>query len=64
PIVIYDQKNQPKWLLVVVYDGVNHRSQVWVYDGRSSEHLQEGAIAKLQLPSVIPPSFHGTWSPT
>ena len=63
PIVVYDKNNQPRWLLTAVYDGVNHRSQVWVYDGRSPQHLQGGAIAKLQLPSIIPHSFHGTWSP-
>ena len=63
PIVVYDQDNFPQWLLTVVYDGVNHCSQVWIYNAASSDHLQDGAIAKLQLPSVIPHSFHGTWSP-
>ncbi|MEM6503331.1 MAG: carotenoid oxygenase family protein [Cyanobacteria bacterium P01_C01_bin.89] len=63
PIVVYDQDNFPQWLLTVVYDGINHCSQVWIYNAASSDHLQDGAIAKLQLPSVIPHSFHGTWSP-
>ena len=62
PIVVFDGNNQPKYLLTVVYDGVNHCSQVWIFDGRSPEHLQEGAIAKLQLPKVIPHSFHGAFS--
>ncbi|MEM1427746.1 MAG: carotenoid oxygenase family protein, partial [Cyanobacteria bacterium P01_H01_bin.130] len=61
PTVIFNKNNQPKYLLTVVYDGENHRSQVWIFDGRSPEHLQQGAIAKLQLPSVIPHSFHGVW---
>ncbi len=61
PAVIFDENNQPKYLLTVVYDGDNHCSQVWIFDGRSPEHLQAGAIAKLQLSSVIPHSFHGVW---
>ena len=61
PTVIFDENNQPKYLLTVVYDGENHCSQVWIFDGRSPERLQEGAITTLQLPSVIPHSFHGLW---
>lgn len=46
------------WVLTVVYDGNSHRSEVWIYD---SDHLDEEPICKLELPSVIPHSFHGTW---
>ncbi|MBD2361619.1 carotenoid oxygenase family protein [Anabaena minutissima FACHB-250] len=48
------------WLLTVVYDGNSHRSEVWVYD---SDRLDEEPVCKLELPSVIPHSFHGTWKP-
>ncbi|BCL37805.1 carotenoid oxygenase family protein [Nostoc sp. MS1] len=46
------------WVLTVVYDGNSHSSEVWVYD---SDRLDEEPVCKLQLPSVIPHSFHGTW---
>ncbi len=49
------------WVLTVVYDGNSHSSEVWVFD---SDRLDQEPICKLQLPSVIPPSFHGTWKPT
>lgn len=46
------------WLLTVVYDGNHHRSEVWVYN---SDRLDQEPVCKLELPSVIPHSFHGTW---
>jgi all-trans-8'-apo-beta-carotenal 15,15'-oxygenase len=49
---------QRHWVLTVVYDGHRHRSEVWIYAG---DHLEDGAICRLQLPQVIPPSFHGRW---
>ncbi|MBW4643093.1 MAG: carotenoid oxygenase family protein [Goleter apudmare HA4340-LM2] len=48
------------WVLTVVYDGNSHRSEVWVFE---SDRLNEEPICKLELPSVIPHSFHGTWQP-
>ncbi|WP_027268806.1 carotenoid oxygenase family protein [Leptolyngbya sp. PCC 6406] len=48
------------WVLTVVYDGTEHRSEVWIYD---SEQLEAPPLCRLALPSVIPPSFHGTWHP-
>jgi carotenoid cleavage dioxygenase-like enzyme len=48
------------WVLTVVYDGNSHRSEVWVYD---SDRLDQDPVCQLQLPSVIPHSFHGTWKP-
>jgi carotenoid cleavage dioxygenase-like enzyme len=46
------------WVITVVYDGNSHSSEVWVF---ASDRLNEEPICKLGLPSVIPPSFHGTW---
>ena len=48
------------WIVTVVYDGNTDTSEVWVLD---SEGLDREPICRLGLPSVIPPSFHGTWQP-
>jgi carotenoid cleavage dioxygenase-like enzyme len=45
-------------VLTVVYDGKNDQSQIWIFD---SKNLSEEPLCRLQLPSVVPPSFHGTW---
>jgi carotenoid cleavage dioxygenase-like enzyme len=47
------------WLLTVVYDGNIDRSEVWILE---SARLSEEPVCRLELPSVIPPGFHGTWS--
>jgi carotenoid cleavage dioxygenase-like enzyme len=54
------QNSEQSWVVTVVYDGNTHSSEVWVYD---SDRLDEKPVCKLGLPSVIPPSFHGTWKP-
>lgn len=46
------------WLLTVVFDGNTETSEVWIYD---RDRLTEPPICQLELPSVIPLSFHGTW---
>ena len=46
------------WLLTVVYDGNCHASELWIHE---SNRLTDEPVCRLQLPSVIPPSFHGTW---
>ncbi len=48
------------WVLTVVYNGDAHQSEVWIYD---SDRLTDAPVCRLLLPSVIPPSFHGTWKP-
>jgi carotenoid cleavage dioxygenase-like enzyme len=48
------------WVMTVVYDGHQTCSEVWIYDG---DHLTDGPVCRLQLPQVIPPSFHGLWQP-
>jgi len=59
PIYVQDSENpELAWILTVVYDGNSHSSEVWVFD---SDRLNDEAVCKLELPSVIPHSFHGTW---
>lgn len=59
PIAVRDRNDADReWILSVVYDGVAHQSQVWIYNG---DRLSDGAVCRIALPSVIPHSFHGTW---
>ena len=59
PILVPGKDNSPQgWLLTVVYDGNTDSSEVRIYQ---SDALEAGSICRLALPSVIPPSFHGTW---
>ncbi len=46
------------WLMTVVYDGNNHSSEVRIYQ---CDRLDSEPICRLELPEVIPHSFHGTW---
>ncbi|MEB3338018.1 MAG: carotenoid oxygenase family protein [Leptolyngbyaceae bacterium] len=48
------------WLLTVVFDGNQNRSEVWILD---ADHLDHGPVCRLALPSIIPLGFHGTWKP-
>ena len=47
------------WVLVLVFDGDRHRSELWIFP---AEAIEKGAIARLALPEVIPFGFHGTWA--
>jgi carotenoid cleavage dioxygenase-like enzyme len=59
PIYVQDSENpELAWILTVVYDGNSDSSEVWVFD---SDRLDDEPVCKLELPSVIPHSFHGTW---
>lgn len=59
PIVAPDAANpQQAWIVTVVYNSVADRSEVLVFD---SDHLDTGPVCSLELPRVIPHSFHGTW---
>lgn len=61
PIPVADRwQPDQTWVLTVVYDGFRHRSELWIYDGHN---LQHSPVCRLQLPQVVPPSFHGTWKP-
>lgn len=46
------------WVITVVYNSHDHRSEVWIYDGNA---FGADPVARLLLPAVIPHSFHGTW---
>ncbi len=61
PIYVADTDNPNQgWLLTVVYDAKQDKSEVWIYD---SNHLEDGPFCRLGLPEVIPLGFHGTWKP-
>ena len=61
PIYAPDTHNPDQgWTVTVVYDGNTDKSVVWVFD---SNRLDEPPVCKLELPSVVPHSFHGTWKP-
>lgn len=49
------------WVLTVVYEGTDDRSEVRIYD---SEGLNQDPVCRLGLPNVIPFGFHGTWRGT
>lgn len=57
PVADVDQPDQ-HWVLTVVYNSHQHQSEVWIY---ADHRFADGPVARLQLPQVIPPSFHGTW---
>lgn len=48
------------YVVTVVYDGNQDRSEVRVYD---SQNLDAKPLCRLELPQVIPYGFHGTWKP-
>ncbi len=61
PLYAADALNPERgWVLTVVYDGNSDTSEVVVFD---SDALDEEAVCRLGLPSVIPHSFHGKWKP-
>ena len=61
PIYVSPPDNpESGWLLSVVYDGNQDRSEVRIY---RSDRLNEEPVCRLALPSTIPHSFHGTWKP-
>lgn len=59
PIYVADSQNPEQgWILTVVFDGNHNSSEVWVFD---AAHLDAEPVCRLELPSVIPFGFHGTW---
>ena len=47
------------WILTLVYDGSQHRSDLVILDG---ENMQGDAVAKLHLKHHIPYGLHGSWT--
>ncbi|MEG5137608.1 MULTISPECIES: carotenoid oxygenase family protein [unclassified Microcoleus] len=58
PIYVPDISSEKGWILTVVYDGNSDSSEVCIFD---SDGLSRPPICQLELPGVIPLSFHGTW---
>ncbi|WP_341735408.1 carotenoid oxygenase family protein [Microcoleus sp. CAWBG640] len=58
PIYVPDISSEKGWIVTVVYDGNSDKSEVWIFD---SDGLDRAPICQLELPSVIPLGFHGTW---
>jgi len=58
PVYVPDISSEKGWILTVVYDGNSDSSEVWIFD---SDGLSRPPICQLELPGVIPLSFHGTW---
>jgi all-trans-8'-apo-beta-carotenal 15,15'-oxygenase len=59
PIYAADKYDETQgWILTVIYDGLNHQSEVWIYN---SDGLDDAPVCRLGLPSVVPMGFHGTW---
>ncbi|NEO28620.1 MAG: Apocarotenoid-15,15'-oxygenase, partial [Kamptonema sp. SIO4C4] len=48
------------WLLVMVYDAGQHRSDLVILD---AQQIEQGAIARLHLRYHIPYGLHGSWTP-
>ena len=49
------------WLLTVVLNTSQHRSELRIYDG---ENLDAPAVATMAMPHVMPLGFHGCFVPT
>ena len=47
------------WLLTLVYDGKEHRSNLVILD---AEDLNKGVVARLWLQNHIPYGLHGSWA--
>ena len=47
------------WLLTLVYDGKEHRSNLVILD---AEDLNKGPVARLWLQNHIPYGLHGSWA--
>lgn len=47
------------WLLTLIYNGEKHISQLVILD---AQHLEQGAIATLDLKYHIPHGLHGSWT--
>ncbi|MEG5065323.1 carotenoid oxygenase family protein [Microcoleus sp. B3-A4] len=58
PIYVPDISSEKGWIVTVIYDGNSDSSEVWIFD---SEGLDRAPVCQLELPSVIPLGFHGTW---
>jgi all-trans-8'-apo-beta-carotenal 15,15'-oxygenase len=59
PIHVVDKYDRSQgWIITVIYDGEEDRSEVWIYN---CDRLDDLPVCRLGLPSVVPMGFHGTW---
>ena len=56
----HSQQEDDGWIIVVVYNAENHRSEIVILD---AENLEKGRIAKLGLKHHIPYGLHGSFTP-
>ncbi len=57
PLPVADRFNPEQgWLLEVVYNAPEDRSELWIFKADLGE-----PVCRLALPGVIPLNFHGTW---
>lgn len=54
------QQEDDGWIIFVVYNAENHRSEIVILDG---QNLEKGRIAKLHLKHHIPYGLHGSFTP-
>ncbi len=54
------QQPDQGWILTVVYNSQNQRSEVWIC---ASDRLSAEPVCRLALPHIVPIGFHGTWQP-
>ncbi len=59
PVQNPDNPNQT-WILTVVFNAPANRSELRIYDG---DRLNDSPLCILELPQIVPPSFHGKWQP-
>ena len=57
---VADAREEPGWLLTLVYDMDADRSELDIFD---AEGLANGPIARVPLRHHTPFSFHGSWAP-
>ena len=49
------------WLLTMVYDRAENRSEVHILD---ASDIARGPVARVTMPRRVPFGFHGCWVPT
>jgi carotenoid cleavage dioxygenase-like enzyme len=49
---------QGGWVIAVVFDSQKNESEVWIFD---ANQLDAEPVCCLELPSVVPNGFHGSW---
>ena len=54
------QQEDDGWIIFVVYNAENHRSEIVILD---AQNLEKGRIAKLHLKHHIPYGLHGSFTP-